>query len=313
MTREQDHAGDPDLLRSIDRELSPPQQAALEAHLPHCASCRSRLEDLRTALTEATETYHSHGAPERASASRTRLERALRVAASKRPAPWRVYFDAAVAVPPARIALAVAAAVVVLVVSKPFSRQSPGPPASALPVSALTPGAVSDMTAADLCGGARPSRVVTVAARQQVLRNYRMDDVSEDRYELDALVTPELGGTTEAGNLWPQRYDLPVWNARVKDQLETLLPKLVCRRQLQLSQAQRDIATDWIAAYKKYFNSNVPLRAHTTRPSDEDDDELVLARAEYVAELPRVGDSLIPGSRGSFSLSQRRRVAHTRD
>ncbi len=301
MMREQEHAGDPDLIRSIDHELPPRQQAALDTHLAQCASCCMRLEDLRTASTAASETYTSRAAPERAADSRARLEFALRAAASEGPAPWRIRLGAAVAGSPLRIVLAAAAAVVVLVVARPFSQ--PVLLSSSLPVPTLTPGAVSDMTAADLCGGARPSRLVTSAAREQVLRDYQMDDVSEDRYELDALVTPELGGTTEAGNLWPQRYDLPVWNARVKDQLERLLPELVCRREVELSQAQRDIATDWIAAYKKYFNSNVPLRVHATRSSDDDDNELVFAPATYVVEFRHVGDSLTPGTRAEGYLS----------
>jgi hypothetical protein len=50
-----------------------------------------------------------------------------------------------------------------------------------------------------------------------------------------------------------------VWNARVKDQLELLLPSLVCRGAVDLSTAQRDIAVDWIAAYKKYFHTDRPV------------------------------------------------------
>jgi hypothetical protein len=34
---------------------------------------------------------------------------------------------------------------------------------------------------------------------------------------------------------------------------------MVCAGQLDLSAAQRDIATDWIAAYKKYFRTDKPL------------------------------------------------------
>jgi hypothetical protein len=44
----------------------------------------------------------------------------------------------------------------------------------------------------------------------------------------------------------------------VKDALEDRLRDMVCRGQLDLAEAQRDISTDWIAAYKKYFQTNVP-------------------------------------------------------
>jgi hypothetical protein len=34
---------------------------------------------------------------------------------------------------------------------------------------------------------------------------------------------------------------------------------LVCDGELDLPTAQRDIATDWIVAYKKYFHTDRPL------------------------------------------------------
>jgi hypothetical protein len=40
---------------------------------------------------------------------------------------------------------------------------------------------------------------------------------------------------------------------RVKDRLEDRLHALVISRKLDLETAQREIATDWIAAYKKYI------------------------------------------------------------
>ncbi len=110
-----------------------------------------------------------------------------------------------------------------------------------------------------------------------------MENVSTRTYELDALITPELGGTTEPENLWPQRYESPVWNARVKDELEQLLPKLVCSSRVDLAQAQQDIATDWVAAYKRYFKTDAPLQAHRGAPM-ADDDDLEFAPVRYVAE-----------------------------
>ena len=81
------------------------------------------------------------------------------------------------------------------------------------------------------------------------------------RYQLDYLITPELGGAPDPRNLWPQRYASRVWNAHVKDELERLLPTLVCDRQIRLEAAQREIARDWIAAYRKYFKTDAPLQA----------------------------------------------------
>jgi hypothetical protein len=48
----------------------------------------------------------------------------------------------------------------------------------------------------------------------------------------------------------------------VKDALEAHLHDLVCTGKLELETAQRDIAEDWIAAYRKYFNTRNPLPDH---------------------------------------------------
>jgi hypothetical protein len=110
-----------------------------------------------------------------------------------------------------------------------------------------------------------------------------MENVPDRAYELDALITPELGGTTDPENLWPQRYEAPVWNARVKDELERLLPRLVCSNRVELAQAQREIATDWVAAYKRYFSTDQPLQA-LVGPAVADDDDLEVAPVYVVAK-----------------------------
>jgi hypothetical protein len=84
-------------------------------------------------------------------------------------------------------------------------------------------------------------------------------------------------------NLWPQRYESPVWNARVKDELEQLLPTLVCSNQVELRLAQGEIARDWVAAYKRYFKTDVPLLAHRGAPI-ADEDDLEFAPVRYVAK-----------------------------
>ena len=135
----------------------------------------------------------------------------------------------------------------------------------ALPSSTLTPGATWNVSVAELCAtGTRELRPIPLAVRQQVLRNYGMENVPTDEYELDYLITPELGGAPDARNLWPQRYGSRVWNAHVKDDLERLLPRMVCNQEIRLETAQREIARDWIAAYRTYFKTDAPLQAEAT-------------------------------------------------
>jgi hypothetical protein len=80
-----------------------------------------------------------------------------------------------------------------------------------------------------------------------------VNDASANAYEIDYLVTPQLGGATNIRNLWPQPSLNTVWNARVKDALEDRLHNMVCSGQLDLATAQRDLSRNWVAAYKKYF------------------------------------------------------------
>jgi hypothetical protein len=44
----------------------------------------------------------------------------------------------------------------------------------------------------------------------------------------------------------------------VKDELEDRLRDMVCDGSLDLTEAQHEIATNWITAYKKYFRTERP-------------------------------------------------------
>jgi len=79
-------------------------------------------------------------------------------------------------------------------------------------------------------------------------------------FEVDYLITPALGGADDIHNLWPESYEATVWNAHVKDQLEDYLRDRVCAGTLDLPTAQRDLAVNWIEAYKRYFGTSEPLK-----------------------------------------------------
>src|SRR5262249_7576620 len=152
-----------------------------------------------------------------------------------------------------------------------------------LPIARITPGAVSPLTAAQLCAGERPSRVVAPAVARQVLRDYAMENVPADEYELDALITPELGGTVAETNLWPQRYARGAWPASAKDEIEDRLHDLVCSGEIELATAQHELASDWIAAYQRHFRRNHPaggMLGHT-------EPELTIA-SRFGGDTPRV-------------------------
>lgn len=125
----------------------------------------------------------------------------------------------------------------------------------------LTPGATRQVNLRELCGASPDTaahRVVPVSVQRQVFQEYGMNGVPSNNYEVDFLITPELGGSDDIHNLWPQPYDSTVWNAHVKDELEDRLHELVCNGELGLRTAQHDISANWILAYKKYFHTDRP-------------------------------------------------------
>jgi len=98
----------------------------------------------------------------------------------------------------------------------------------------------------------RPSREVTDAIKRNLVADMR---VSPRDYELDHIVSLDLGGAPlDLRNLM-LRPGAGACNAHMKDELERRLSIMVCAGDLTLKGAQHEIATDWRAAYKKWVNS----------------------------------------------------------
>jgi hypothetical protein len=129
------------------------------------------------------------------------------------------------------------------------------------PNSTLTPGAINTLaTKAILCvpnytsgKDAQGSKVrdVNQSLKTRVFAEYNIDPTSS-KFEIDHLVSLELGGSNDIRNLWPQSYITAPYNAHMKDYLENKLHKMVCAGQIELLEAQKEISTDWISAYNKY-------------------------------------------------------------
>jgi hypothetical protein len=135
---------------------------------------------------------------------------------------------------------------------------APGPSTFAadpiLPDPQRTPGAVLTTDAASVCrpGYAKSVRHTSGKLKARVYRDYGLDR-RQGHYEVDHLVSLELGGADVAANLWPESYDTQPWNAHTKDRLENFLHREVCAGRMPLEEAQREIAGNWIDAYRKYF------------------------------------------------------------
>lgn len=135
-----------------------------------------------------------------------------------------------------------------------------------LPDPDLTPGvARSDIDQDNICKTkwGKDARHVTAAMKKQVFASYGLKgngdasqgcrkDKSGRRYEIDHLISRELGGQDDVNNLWPQCYS-GADNATRKDRLENRLHKEVCAGNITLEDAQQEIRTDWRVPYRRYF------------------------------------------------------------
>jgi len=103
-------------------------------------------------------------------------------------------------------------------------------PTPIVPDPKLTPGNTFELTAQDLCvpGYAKKVRKVPEEVRQEVYRENGIRSHGRSDYEVDHLISLELGGSNSIKNLWPESYRTSPWNARVKNRLENGLHKLVC-------------------------------------------------------------------------------------
>lgn len=134
--------------------------------------------------------------------------------------------------------------------------------ASDLPNPRMTPGAVNpDITQANIhqtvcvkgfTKTIRPPAYYTNRLKKEQISAYGYLDTDPKHYEEDHLIALSIGGNpTDARNLWPQPRDSQ-WGAAKKDQLEFVMYKMLCTGEISLAQAQHDMATNWIDAYKRY-------------------------------------------------------------
>ena len=121
-----------------------------------------------------------------------------------------------------------------------------------LPDRGCTPGATfPDAKRAQICVPGYSSRVRNVpeAVKRAVYAMYGIVTRTRGQYEVDHLVSLELGGSNQIANLWPEAAQA-VAGFRQKDKLENALHREVCAGRLSLALAQRQIATNWVAAYR---------------------------------------------------------------
>lgn len=265
------HLTDQELLGAADGELTTRRAAQVRAHLAACWDCRARMAEIEGTIADLAR-VHRHELDSQLppiAGQRALLGAQLaELSAKSNSSPWRWLFHFPSG---ARAAAYICLAFFIAMAGgKLLFQRSATPDTSseiglyergAVPDRKLTPGATRMATIGDVCAMPHEQvvRAVPASVRQEIFREYGIVNARADDYEIDYLIAPGLGGVEDIHNLWPEPYTSPTWNAHVKDALEERLHQMVCAGKVDLATAQHDIATDWIAAYKKYFHADTPL------------------------------------------------------
>jgi hypothetical protein len=276
MLRENLHIPDQELLLAADGELSSRRASQVRAHLAACWDCRARKAEIEGTIADFARSHRQTLDPQLplSAGPRALLKAQLaELAAQPKAGSWRLFLQwmsTAQAAALLCVTILIVAAVGRLLVQD-FSldfrlRRTHSVAATfergAVPDRNLTPCATRAVTISDVCSMPHEEVVkeVSTSLRQEVLHEYGIVNANKNDYEIDYLITPGLGGKEDIHNLWPEPSTSRDWNSQVKDTLEEHLHQMVCAGKLDLSTAQHDIASNWIAAYKKYFYTDKPIQ-----------------------------------------------------
>lgn len=117
-----------------------------------------------------------------------------------------------------------------------------------LPDAGCTPGTVFPLiTSVQVCvsGYSKSVRSVPESVKRQVYVEYGITTHATGEYEVDHLISLELGGSNDIANLWPEPAE-PQPGFHQKDIVENFLHRQVCDGVISLAEAQKVIATDWL-------------------------------------------------------------------
>ena len=269
MLSQESHLSDQELLMAADGELSARDDRRVHAHLNACWRCRTRKQEIEAAIGEFIRTHRrtfDRQTPP-AAGPRALLKARLAQLAEKQSISWSHWLSHWSRAISFRLSSAIAAAcglgAMAYFIFHIWAGQPTEPMAVTVPDPILTPGAAVLASEKEVCSQSNTkNKVVPVALQRRVFDEYGIRPANPGAYEIDYLITPALGGADDIHNIWPQSNGGTVWSAQVKDALEDHLRDLVCDGQLDLATAQRDIASNWVEAYKKYFHTDRPLTSY---------------------------------------------------
>lgn len=115
-----------------------------------------------------------------------------------------------------------------------------------------SPGAIfPDATKEHICvpGYAASVRNVPQSEKDLVYAEYDITHHTRGEYEVDHIISLELGGSNDIANLFPEAAQ-PTPGFHEKDMVENYLHDLVCSNKISLTQAQEVIRTNWVQVYQ---------------------------------------------------------------
>jgi hypothetical protein len=285
MQKQEIHISDQELILLEDGELPLNRSAEIRSHLEACWSCRTRVKEIEDTIGDFVHDHHAEFDPQLPPISGPRALLKARLAEASTVPQRAAWFRGVLPMFNMRArTYALAVAIVVAAVSGLVYRQMSSPQlesvmvkAQATPNRELTPGAVRPVTRNEICsaGYRDMNRLVSSAMQQEVFKKYGIPVALKNDYEVDYLITPELGGAEDVQNLWPEPYSSTDWGAHVKDALEDRLHQMVCEGTIDLGTAQREMASDWISAYKKYFHTDRPLFMDSANRAEKSESRVV--------------------------------------
>ncbi len=86
--------------------------------------------------------------------------------------------------------------------------------------------------------------------KNKVYEEYGITHHALGQYEVDHLVSLQLGGSNDIANLWPEAAS-PKPGFHEKDSVENYLHDQVCSGAISLKEAQIEIATNWLVVYNR--------------------------------------------------------------
>ena len=267
MNHSYSHVSQEDLLRHVDGELPRKADERVRKHLAACWECRSQLHQLEHVISSFVRLHRDQfdGKLPSADGSRALLTARLgQVAASSLRPKWHFPLHHRLGWKSAVHAVAVFLVVVLGTAGlyRFLSRNPPRTITRAVPNRRLTPGAVRAISLNDVCSNSYSddTQLLPASLQQKVLEEYGVGDAQSRDYRLDYLISPQLGGTDDVRNLWPEPQSSTPWNMEAKDALEARLHQLVCQGVIDIPTAQSALAGDWVSAYKLYFHTEQPVK-----------------------------------------------------